>query len=199
MNERNTDDRLEAARACLLRARQRPGLRDLEAALADLTEAIELASGADDGSELQSLMVAACIKRGAGFAMMGGVAEAFDDFERAMNVDPRRAPAYRARGLALLDLDEPRRAMADFNRAIEINPSCGLAYLHRGRAWLKLDDPHEASSDFSRAVELDPGNADVYLSRGWMWKTQGEDQKAAIDFAKVRKLKAMAREKEGTR
>jgi len=51
-----------------------------------------------------------------------GAGETLADFDRALDLDPRLARAYAARGWTRLELDDPEAALADCSRALELDP-----------------------------------------------------------------------------
>ena len=72
----------------------------------------------------------------------GDLDRAFDDLERAIEIQPDLATAYANRGNAYLQrgLDgDLERAQGEFNRAIELDPDSPMAFFNRGLVSLPLE------------------------------------------------------------
>jgi tetratricopeptide (TPR) repeat protein len=103
------------------------------------------------------------------------------DFDEAIQVAPRFAPAYLARGNfrmdrgetsvenrstalrcvlqarhAHLDLGELDLALSDYDKAIELDPQDAVAYFNRSLAHDRLGHRARSQQDRSRALELNP-------------------------------------------
>ena len=90
----------------------------------------------------------------------GDLQGAIADCNKAIEVDPKDARAYRYRGHAKEDLGDLQGAIADYNKAIEVDPKDAYGYLWRGNAKEDLGDLQGACLDWSKAGEL--GMEDVY-------------------------------------
>jgi len=85
---------------------------------------------------------------------------ALQDFNKAIELNPKYAIAYVVRGLGKEGLSDYRGAIQDFNKAIELNPNYATAYSNRGTAKLKLGQKDSGCLDLSKAGEL--GLSDAY-------------------------------------
>ena len=72
---------------------------------------------------------------------LGRIKEAFDDYSKAIEINPQDADAYKHRGwdslnyylgTALIALGMIEEAIDDYSKAIKINPECAIAYNNRG-------------------------------------------------------------------
>ena len=82
--------------------------------------------------------------------------KAYEDFSRAIEIDPARADAYVGRANTLLTLGRYEESLPDYNRAIEIDPELANAYANRGSAHSHLGQYEKAIADYEKALELDP-------------------------------------------
>ena len=82
--------------------------------------------------------------------------KAFDDFSRAIEIDPSRVDGYVGRGNTLNTLGRYQEALEDYNKAIEIDPKLANAYVNRGSAYSHLEQYEKAITDYEKGLELDP-------------------------------------------
>ena len=69
----------------------------------------------------------------------GLYAEAIEDFDKTIQLDPDDAMAYHARGIAYYNLDQAQRAIQDFDVVIQLDPDFTIAYHNRGITYSHLD------------------------------------------------------------
>ena len=79
---------------------------------------------------------------------------AIQDYNKAIELNPKDEIAYYNRGNAKSKLEDYHGAIQDYNKAIELNPNDKDAYNFRGIAKFKLGDTNGACLDFSKAGEL---------------------------------------------
>jgi tetratricopeptide (TPR) repeat protein len=84
----------------------------------------------------------------------GNFQEAVNLLNRAIELDPRLASSYNARGYAYLRLLRFDAAIADFSEAIRLNPAYANAYHNRAVSRLRKGDRTGAAQDDRRAAEL---------------------------------------------
>ncbi len=97
---------------------------------------------------------------GVGKLASGDYQGAINDFNKAIEINPKDADAYYNRGFAKAKLGDYRKAIEDFNKAIEINPNYAMAYHNRGFAKIKLGQKDSGCQDLSKAGEM--GDMDAY-------------------------------------
>lgn len=90
----------------------------------------------------------------------GDYKSAIQDYNKAIELNPKDAKVFCNRGVAKVGLEDFRGAIQDFNKAITLNPNYGWAYMLRGGAKLMLKDIDGACLDWSKAGEL--GFAQAY-------------------------------------
>jgi len=95
---------------------------------------------------------------------------------------------YRNRGLTLIQLNDPQRAIEDFNRAIGLSSDEGWIYGLRGFAYTLIGDIQTAVEDFNHALKLDPDEGWIYMGRGLATTAIGETQQAIKDLERAVEL-----------
>ena len=84
----------------------------------------------------------------------GKLAEAVDALTKAIQLDPKMALAYNARGYAHYRLREYSAAIADYDEAIQLDPKYANAYLNRGAAKRAAGDKPGGDADSAKARDL---------------------------------------------
>jgi tetratricopeptide (TPR) repeat protein/V8-like Glu-specific endopeptidase len=104
------------------------------------------------------------------------------DYDRAISLNPRNAPAYSNRAvLKQVNLNDIRGALADYNQTILLDPKNVAAY--NNRAFLKanqLNDIQGALSDYNQAILLDPKNSILYFNRAILKQVNLNDIQGAL-------------------
>jgi len=116
--------------------------------------------------------------------------ESIEDYDRAIELDPRLKEAYNHRGLAKFYLNNFRGAISDYDKALELEPKFVEAYYNRGLAGYGAGNYRNCIQDFDKVIELDEKDADAYFMRG-LAKTYIADiniDSACEDFRKAKKL-----------
>ncbi len=83
---------------------------------------------------------------------------AFNDYNKALELNPKDAVAYLNRGRAFQSKTNYDSAIADFSKVIELNPKETSAYLNRGDAFEKKGNAQQAIGDYKKVVEIDANN-----------------------------------------
>jgi tetratricopeptide (TPR) repeat protein len=129
--------------------------KNFDAALADLSRAIELDPEVDD---IYSL-------RGRTYCRLGQYTEALNDLNRFIKSQPEQEDDYYWRGRAYYGTKDYSMALDDLTRAIELQPENGASYLWRGVIQYALHDYPAGLADLTRAIELQPEIANNYYWR----------------------------------
>ena len=122
------------------------------------------------------------MKRGYEYFSQGNLEEPLQDFNEAINLDPKNPTAYHLRGMSFSNIFKSDQAILDFNEAIRLKPDFSEAYYERGAAWSMEDDLDKAIADFSQAIRLIPSFADAYIQRGSIYDGQKRYEEALTDF-----------------
>jgi tetratricopeptide (TPR) repeat protein len=104
-------------------------------------------------------------RRGALFLQARRYERARLDFDAAIRLDPRYAPAFSGRGRAYHLMGDDDRALADCTRAVRLDPRLAEAYCHRAGALCGKGEPGRAVADCDTALRLEPGCALAYSTR----------------------------------
>ena len=121
----------------------------------------------------------------------GNLAEALDDYGRAIEVDPKHADAYYRRGLLKNELGNFTSAIDDFNAAMRLDKSfAARCYNERGYAKYMLKRYNEAIADYSISIELYPKSANTWFNRAEAKKKTSDIPGALADYESCAKLES---------
>ncbi|NJM87174.1 MAG: tetratricopeptide repeat protein [Hydrococcus sp. RU_2_2] len=79
---------------------------------------------------------------------------ALENFDRALQINPRHAGALYNRARTYVNLGDAAKAIQDFDRLIETVPTHATAYLYRGQCYTELSDRAKAIEDCQQAAAL---------------------------------------------
>jgi protein O-mannosyl-transferase len=119
---------------------------------------------------------------------LGDFKGALNDFNKAIEINPKISKLYNVRGNVKASLGEMLGAVQDFNKAIEINPNFTEAINTRGSAKYFLGDKEGAVEDYSKAIVLNPKFTEAYNNRGMAKKYLGDTYGACQDWTKAANL-----------
>ncbi|HEV3166939.1 MAG TPA: protein kinase [Isosphaeraceae bacterium] len=152
------------------------------AALKDLGEAIS--RGKPGSREL----VKDHAERGRVLLLCQRYAEALNDCDAALKLDPENTEAHRWRVAALLELKRYDEVIASCDGYLRKGrPSAELLEL-RGLARAKRNDFASAIEDYTRALVLQPDQSSLHGRRGWAYLVSGAPQLAQRDFEEAIRL-----------
>jgi len=114
--------------------------------------------------------------------------QAILNFNRAVDLQPDFAEAYRMRGRAYVAQTNPAMALRDFSRVAALQPGDASILVERGFVHLDQRDYPAAIADADRAVTLDPKLARAYNLRASACRAAGDARRALEDFTKALKL-----------
>lgn len=89
-------------------------------------------------------------------------AEALNDFNTAIGLDPAYTLAYISRGVIHHEQGDYENAIADYDEAVFLDPDYALTYANRGGAYEQMGRVDEAVRDFRMAHDL--GLSEPWLS-----------------------------------
>lgn len=102
--------------------------------------------------------VAALIDNGYESAFTGGVDDAFNTFNQALNIEPDNSRALIGRGIAeMIRYGDGNLAAADFDRAEQLTPNDPYLFYGRGMLYSRGEDFYDSEASdaaFTRAIEL---------------------------------------------
>lgn len=182
------------------RGLQRYNLGDYEGAIADFTMEIRLTSvlGISKKELIQNYAetlsipgevtvidprtAGAYVNRGNAFFGLNRLAEAVDDYSRAISIRPGMKEAYICRGSARLILQKFDEAEADYTKALKIDPKYVKALVGRGMVRFDKGELKLAFEDLDRAVTLEPKNPEAWHARGEAKRMSGDANGALADL-----------------
>jgi tetratricopeptide (TPR) repeat protein len=152
-------------------------------------KAIETCTEDIDGGKYSSRNLATrYLNRGNAYKDKGLYDRAIQDYDRAIELDPKYADAYYNRGNAYKDKGLYDRAIQNYDRAIELDPKDAFAYYNRGNAYQDKGLYDRAIQDYDRAIELDPKYAVAYYNRGNAYNNKGLYDRAIQDYDRAIEL-----------
>ncbi|HEX8825204.1 MAG TPA: rhomboid family intramembrane serine protease, partial [Archangium sp.] len=133
--------------------------------------------------------------RGFAHSQQGKYAEAFDDYSKALEIDPTNQDALLSRCLLGQESKDMEVSLADCAWFIESDGD-RASFSHLGRASILMarGELEAAREESTRAVELAPEKAQPLLRRAWYHFLLGELDAAEADFARAVMLQPQAPE-----
>jgi tetratricopeptide (TPR) repeat protein len=110
---------------------------------------------------------------------------AIQDFNKAIELDPKDAAAYNNLGAAYHDKGQFDLAIQELSKALELDPKYASAYFNRGLAYADKGQLDLAIQDYGKAIELDPRRADVYNNLAGAYHAKGQLDLAIQDLIKA--------------
>lgn len=120
--------------------------------------------------------------RGNAYIMLGKYQQAIEDYNTAIQLDPRFAKAYVNRGVALTHIHEYHKALNDFNTALDLDIQDSSVYFNRGNVFKALGSYERGLEDYTSALSLNPENVDAYNNRGTTYLKLMNLEMAIEDF-----------------
>ena len=115
--------------------------------------------------------------------------EAVNDYNRAIQRDPKMVDAYINRGYTLNDMQNAQQASADFKKALELAPNNGIAHLGLAFSELQLRNPKEAREQAEEAQKLLGESGSTHLALATAYRQEHllasaeQEYRAAIKYA----------------
>jgi len=137
---------------------------------------------------------------GEALRLRGQLAEAEDQFRRALRLDPAYADAWNNLGVTLAALGRPDEAIAVLARTAAIKPDDAEAQLNWGNVLQERGSFAAALSHYEAALRLEPDRADTHFNLGRMLLREGKATGALAQFQEAVRLKpedAVARDNLG--
>ena len=117
--------------------------------------------------------------RGAAEAALENHDVAIEDYNNALELNPKHVQAYINRGHAKNARGDTDGAIEDFSNAIQLNPEEGTAYFSRGGIKSKIEDYEGAIDDYNFAIKHNPEPAKLY----YIYYIRGNAKLKLDDFA----------------
>ncbi|MEH1767310.1 tetratricopeptide repeat protein [Nostoc sp.] len=126
--------------------------------------------------------------RGETYFFMERYPEALQDFDRAIELDPKYDWVIANRAFTYRLMERYTEALQDFDRAIELDPKSAGAIAGRGQTYKSMERYTQALQDFDRAIELDPKLDWAIAGRGQIYKSMERYLEALQDFDRAIEL-----------
>ena len=110
---------------------------------------------------------------------------ALGEFSRAIELDPKFAPAYMARAGARFELKDFAGAISDCNQDLSLEPDDERAFLIKGVSKFYLNDFSGAHNDLNTALSLNSDDFMAYVCRGSVLGKSRDWDGAQADFTKA--------------
>ena len=130
----------------------------------------------------------ALIGRGDAYTAKGNYDQAIADYNRAIMLDPKHAPAYKSLGYAYYAKRDYDRAIADYNRAIMLDPKDASAYEGRAGVYYANGNNDQAIADYNQAITLFPRYVGAYFERGGAYGAKKDYAHAIADYTQTIRL-----------
>lgn len=158
------------------RGNVRYSLGDLQGALEDYTQAIQL----DPNGAIK-----ARVNRGSVRADLGDPVGAIADYDAAIQQNPNLTAAYVNRCLSRSNMNEHQLAIADCTQAIRLEPDSVDAYQNRALVRRRIGETIGAIQDLNIAINLAPDDPDPYYNRGLARIEIGDTTGAIADYTQA--------------
>lgn len=112
-------------------------------------------------------------------------AEALEDMDRAVKLEPREKSLYLNRAFVRYNLDDFFGAMADYNYAIELDPDFEAALFNRALLRYEVKDLNRAAADMKEVLRLNPGNFHARFNLGLINLERKQPKEALASFAPI--------------
>ncbi|WP_392481179.1 tetratricopeptide repeat protein [Nostoc sp. C110] len=126
--------------------------------------------------------------RGETYSLMERYSEALEDFDRAIELDPKYDWAIASRGQTYRSMKRYVEALKDFDRAIELDPKLDWAIASRGLTHSLMGSHAKALQDLDRAIEINPKLDWAIANRGEIYQLIKRDEEALQDFDRAIEL-----------
>lgn len=91
---------------------------------------------------------------------------ALQEFQRAIDIQPKQARSWRGRGDALFQLESYTKALAAYEEAIQLNPNNSQAWKGRGDSLYRLERFQAALAAYEKSLQLDQANPATLNRKG---------------------------------
>jgi tetratricopeptide (TPR) repeat protein len=89
--------------------------------------------------------------------------KAFDELNKAIQIDPKRVESYLSMAKAYIANKDPQKAEEFFTRAISINGNSSLAHTEYGKFLAQSNRNGEAETELRKAVEVGPADRNAHF------------------------------------
>lgn len=135
------------------------------------------------GEQILRRLASAYNNRGVAYRIKANYAQAIDDFNEAIRLEPKFANAFNNRGVAYRNMGDLDHALADYDQAVSIKPDYWAAFYNRGLVLTDKEAYAKAIADFTTVLRDDPKNPLVLYRRGAALLKSGAVEAGNADLA----------------
>jgi tetratricopeptide (TPR) repeat protein len=114
--------------------------------------------------------------------------EAFQHYNKALELNPAYGEAYYNLANALLRAQRVDDAIAQYKKALELEPRISAAHANLAAIFLRRGELDEAIARFEKAIELENGNATYHALLGDALRRAGREEEAQLHLRKAAEL-----------
>jgi len=118
------------------------------------------------GSATGTALKSALYFRARAYEALGRHAEAIADYDRLIDLAPKQAELFLARGLAYEEMGQFASAIENYGRALALDQRFTAGYLYRGFAYAESGQPDRAAVEYKSAAATPPLCAAIEKGRG---------------------------------
>ena len=118
-------------------------------------------------------------------ARMERYAEAEEDLNRTLYLEPDNSGAYITRAMIRYFRDNLNGALADYDLSIMIDPGSITGHYNRGNLRAQIGDDNRAIEDFDVVIDAEPDNMLAVFYRGVLRENTGDYRGAEQDITRV--------------
>jgi len=119
------------------------------------------------GSVTGTALKSALYLRARAYEALGRHAEAVADYDRLVDLAPKQAELFLARGLAYEEMGQFASAVENYDRALALDRRFTAGYLYRGFAYAESGQPDRAAGEYKSAAANPPLCAAIAEGRGF--------------------------------
>ncbi len=120
--------------------------------------------------------------------MLGNFAQAAEEAQKAIELNPNDAEAWENLGRANPKGDS-NWAIEKFTKALELNPSLFSAHYGLGKIYFDQKNYGKAIEHYQEALKIIPSSLDAHINLAKTYQEQGKNQEALKEFQQVLELK----------
>ncbi|MCX5686934.1 MAG: tetratricopeptide repeat protein [Candidatus Omnitrophica bacterium] len=125
---------------------------------------------------------------GVSYYEKGAIAEAVDEYKKAIEIDPAYAESYNNLAGAYYRLGENEKSIILYRKAISLSPNFTEAYYGLGNVYAEIADTENAIDCYRKAIELDPDLIEAYNNLGFVYGNVGREKEAENIFKNILKI-----------
>jgi tetratricopeptide (TPR) repeat protein len=126
---------------------------------------------------------------GSALLQRGHADEAMDQFQKALEINPRSAGAHNNLGVALLAKGQVSEAITHLQQAVAINPRYAEAHYNLGNALVQEGRTDEAIAQYTLALEIKPDYAKAHYHLGNLFLQEGKGDEAIAQYTLALEIK----------